>query len=577
MTEKINIPFFFVIIFLFLQVVQLSAQEFYLSQESLKNDNRFWMPYQWKYQAGDNSEWAQPEFDDANWRLVDTRLFSKDFPAEDWKGIGWFRLSLEIDSQLVNNTLAVGIWQAGASELYLDGRLIHQFGTVGMSRETEQAYLERNPQLIIFSKKSYHTLAIRYSNHRMPYFHKHKTQAGFMMWLSDWNKAQTMRVSNLRSNITQKNIFMTIPIIMALVHLLLFLHYPKFRQNLYYTFLLIGFAFLIYFQLQVNLTNSYANILFLNKMFFLAMMFSTLAGALTTYSNSNKIPPQFYVFSAIFTILTFLIFLFPSRVIVISILMVTVVVLADIFRVMLSNPSQDGYSQWIVRIGFSVLFFTVTYQILIVYDILPPVFGIDHPYLVGILAMLFSTSIDLARDFALTSRNLEKQLIQVKELSEKTLAQERLQREQEIQRVLLEKENQRKSLELEEARKLQISMLPEPLETYPGFDISFQMQTATEVGGDYYDYHISSNNYLTLAIGDATGHGMKAGTMVSVIKSLFVAESGEMEPGSFLQKCHQTIRKMRLGNLYMTLLLARSSIMRYCGPASIWRSRKDSR
>jgi len=47
------------------------------------------------------------------------------------------------------------------------------------------------------------------------------------------------------------------------------------------------------------------------------------------------------------------------------------------------------------------------------------------------------------------------------------------------------------------------------------------MQTATEVGGDYYDFHVSLDGTLTVVVGDATGHGMKAGTMVTATKSLF--------------------------------------------------------
>jgi sigma-B regulation protein RsbU (phosphoserine phosphatase) len=47
------------------------------------------------------------------------------------------------------------------------------------------------------------------------------------------------------------------------------------------------------------------------------------------------------------------------------------------------------------------------------------------------------------------------------------------------------------------------------------------MDTATEVGGDYYDFHVSEDGTMTLAIGDATGHGVKAGIMVTAAKILF--------------------------------------------------------
>jgi serine phosphatase RsbU (regulator of sigma subunit) len=36
------------------------------------------------------------------------------------------------------------------------------------------------------------------------------------------------------------------------------------------------------------------------------------------------------------------------------------------------------------------------------------------------------------------------------------------------------------------------------------------MKTATEVGGDYYDFQVEKNGGLTVVIGDATGHGINA-------------------------------------------------------------------
>ncbi|MCW9065167.1 MAG: SpoIIE family protein phosphatase, partial [Ignavibacteriaceae bacterium] len=107
--------------------------------------------------------------------------------------------------------------------------------------------------------------------------------------------------------------------------------------------------------------------------------------------------------------------------------------------------------------------------------------------------------------------------------------------------------------ELEEARKLQLSMLPKNLPDLPNLDIAVHMQTATEVGGDYYDFFNNGDNSLIIVIGDATGHGLKAGTMVSVIKSLFISNAGDTTIKSFFEKCTQTIKQMHLGNLYMAL------------------------
>ena len=82
-------------------------------------------------------------------------------------------------------------------------------------------------------------------------------------------------------------------------------------------------------------------------------------------------------------------------------------------------------------------------------------------------------------------------------------------------------DNQRKDKELAEAREFQLKMIAKEIPDYDGMNIKAYMRTSTEVGGDYYDYRIAADNRLTLVLGDATGHGMQAGTLVTATKSLF--------------------------------------------------------
>ena len=46
------------------------------------------------------------------------------------------------------------------------------------------------------------------------------------------------------------------------------------------------------------------------------------------------------------------------------------------------------------------------------------------------------------------------------------------------------------------------------------------MKTATEVGGDYYDFSVGQDGTLNIGFGDATGHGMQAGTIVTLMKPI---------------------------------------------------------
>ncbi len=125
----------------------------------------------------------------------------------------------------------------------------------------------------------------------------------------------------------------------------------------------------------------------------------------------------------------------------------------------------------------------------------------------------------------------------------------------EAQARAIQAENERKTIELEKARRLQLSMLPKKLPNVPYLDIAVHMETATEVGGDYYDFHLDDKNRLTVVIGDATGHGLNAGTMVSVIKGLFVANVSQSDFKTFFENCTRTIKQLHLGNLYMGLAL----------------------
>ena len=80
-------------------------------------------------------------------------------------------------------------------------------------------------------------------------------------------------------------------------------------------------------------------------------------------------------------------------------------------------------------------------------------------------------------------------------------------------------EENRKSEELDLARQFQLDMLPKRMPDTPNFDIAAVIKTSTEVGGDYYDFFQQDDGSIYVVTGDATGHGMTAGMMVSITKA----------------------------------------------------------
>ncbi|MFN8001551.1 MAG: SpoIIE family protein phosphatase [Acidobacteriota bacterium] len=119
----------------------------------------------------------------------------------------------------------------------------------------------------------------------------------------------------------------------------------------------------------------------------------------------------------------------------------------------------------------------------------------------------------------------------------------------------IEAENEQRAKELEEARQLQLSMLPKKLPQLPGLEIAAYMKTATEVGGDYYDFHLADDGTLTVAVGDATGHGLKAGTVVTAMKSLFRTFAPEPELASVFTRSSRVLKEMNLRSLFMGLTM----------------------
>ena len=82
------------------------------------------------------------------------------------------------------------------------------------------------------------------------------------------------------------------------------------------------------------------------------------------------------------------------------------------------------------------------------------------------------------------------------------------------------KEIARLESEFQAASKIQSSMLPMHEEYIAGYELSHSLVTATEVGGDNYDFrHCSKGNWFS--IGDVSGHGLEAGIIALIAQSAF--------------------------------------------------------
>jgi serine phosphatase RsbU (regulator of sigma subunit) len=73
--------------------------------------------------------------------------------------------------------------------------------------------------------------------------------------------------------------------------------------------------------------------------------------------------------------------------------------------------------------------------------------------------------------------------------------------------------------DLEVARSIQQSLLPETIPEIAGFEIAGWNQPADQTGGDYYDWQLLPDGKVVVALADVTGHGIGPALLASVCRA----------------------------------------------------------
>jgi hypothetical protein len=93
------------------------------------------------------------------------------------------------------------------------------------------------------------------------------------------------------------------------------------------------------------------------------------------------------------------------------------------------------------------------------------------------------------------------------------------------------------------AAQVQRQLLPLPEINLPGLKGLATLLTSSEVGGDYYDCYSVGGRYVVLMIGDVSGHGVAAGTLVGAIKAgvNLLSAAGEHSPQRILERLNRIL------------------------------------
>ena len=188
----------------------------------------------WKWQVGDNPEWAKAEFDDSKWESIDPTKDVMDLPQIQDGKIAWMRLKLKLDSSLMPLPLALKISQVIASEIYVDGRLLERFGKLD-STQIKGIFAGLDFSIGLPKRNGNIIIAIRFALQKsIPYnrFGGHPNNCF---------RASLVPIKQIgaRTNITQNIMFFGLKagafLILFVLHLVFFILYPLQKANLYFS------------------------------------------------------------------------------------------------------------------------------------------------------------------------------------------------------------------------------------------------------------------------------------------------------------------------------------------------------
>jgi serine phosphatase RsbU (regulator of sigma subunit) len=124
-------------------------------------------------------------------------------------------------------------------------------------------------------------------------------------------------------------------------------------------------------------------------------------------------------------------------------------------------------------------------------------------------------------------------------------------------------------LELETARQIQLSILPQSAPAFAGLDIAATYVPMTSVAGDFYDFVVIDEHCLGILIADVSGHGMPAALIASMLKVAFATQSDyARDPARVLTGLNQALYGKFQGHYVTaayTVIDTKNQTLRYAG------------
>ena len=149
------------------------------------------------------------------------------------------------------------------------------------------------------------------------------------------------------------------------------------------------------------------------------------------------------------------------------------------------------------------------------------------------------------------------------------------------QLIQRDRERERLARDMELARQIQLSLLPQDPPTFPGWVFAAYAKSCDQTGGDYHDFiRVPQSNRVDVVVGDVSGHGLGAAMVMSTARALLHAlEENAGEPAELVTRLNRLLERDLADDTFMSLLLSRLGSDGSCAyvsaghePPLIWRA-----
>ena len=385
--------------------------------------NQFPFDSLWQFYSGNDTGIAKLPGNYDGWQTVNTEFLPdvKGKPA-NWKGVGWFRKTLEVPAAWRGKPVALRMGHYGASEIFLDGKLVAQYGVVAGNIKNEKIEVPHKPVIIVLDSQPSHTIIVHYSN-------QHENSPGYPVKFTGFRLLFAPSDIPFQTSVTEVP---TLPIsvgimfLFSVFFLFVFLFDTKRLASILTALMLLNFCCVLIGSYLLLTLQCWDALMSATNLIKITSVWSNCWLLLVLYAlyYDGKMPRRAW-FIVGFMLLSALIALISTSFSNIGGVL-SLLLIFEIYRILISGIRKKKTGFWILligniiqQIGFFVFVLDIFNQFPIMtrtQDILLMVF----PQLGAPLTY----ALHLAWEFGKTNRDLRLQLIQVKDLSSITLQQE---------------------------------------------------------------------------------------------------------------------------------------------------------